>query len=252
MMSSRDDVQLGMLRRSRVLKMLAAFGSSILAGCGGGGSSSTVPTTAATTTATTTTTSSSCAETVEGEIGPYFADDSAAGFNRSNILTNIDGTSAQAGIPLTLNVQVYDSEKSCAAVAGAQVDIWQCNAEGVYSDESSESTTGTSWLRGYQLTSASGVVTFTTIVPGWYAGRTTHIHLRVRSAYSEASSTNDGTIDAINSSVAPYSQHGTDPTTNANDHVYTPETKGTTLLSIAGDTASGYTATFSVGLPITA
>ena len=55
---------------------------------------------------------------LEGEIGPYFADDSAAGFNRSSILANIDGTSPQTGIPLTLKVYVYDTENNYAAVAG--------------------------------------------------------------------------------------------------------------------------------------
>jgi protocatechuate 3,4-dioxygenase beta subunit len=212
----------------------------------------------------TVTVTASTAHTVtpEGEIGPYFTDDSATGYNRSNILTNLDGTSQQAGIPLTLKIYVYDTENSNAALAGAQVDIWHCNASGVYSNEASESTTGQSWLRGYQLTDATGLVTFTTIVPGWYAGRTTHIHLRVRSKYSEASSTTDGTnttqvffpqtnINYINSNVASYNSHGTNSTTNANDHVYTPETQGTTLLTLSGDYTSGFTSTFAVYLPIT-
>ncbi len=165
-------------------------------------------------------------------------------------------------MPLTLSIYVRDSEKSCAAVAGVQVDIWQCNAYGVYSDESSENTSSQSWLRGYQITDANGLVTFTTIVPGWYAGRTTHIHLRVRSSYSEASSTSDGTnttqlffpqavIDTINTTVAPYNSHGTDPTTNAGDHVFTPETQGATLLSLTGSVTAGYAASFTVDLPIT-
>ena len=139
------------------------------------------------------------------------------------------------------------------------MDIWHCNALGVYSNESSESTLGQSWLRGYQLTDATGLVTFTTIVPGWYQGRATHVHLRVRSKYDEASSTSDSTnttqvffpqatLDAIYTSVTPYSTKGMDTTTNLADHVYTPETE----VPLVGSAASGYAATFSIYLPITA
>ena len=107
----------------------------------------------------------------------HFVDDSATGYLRSNVLSNLDGSSTQTGVPLTLNIHVYDSKNSCAAMQNVQVDIWSCNAAGVYSAESSESTVGQSWLRGYQLTDANGLVTFQTIIPGWYSGRTNHIHL---------------------------------------------------------------------------
>lgn len=241
----------------------STLGALVLAGCGGGGSTTSMGTTAPTGTTTgTTTTVTAHALTPEGEIGPYFTDDSASGYNRSVITSNLDGTNTQAGVPLTLKVYVYDAENSNAPLAGAQVDIWHCNALGVYSNESSESTSGQSWLRGYQLTDANGLVTFTTIVPGWYQGRATHIHLRVRSKYDEASSTSDGTnttqvffpqatLDAIYTSVAPYSTKGVDTTTNIADHVYTPETKAETEVPLVGNAASGYTATFSVYLPIT-
>jgi protocatechuate 3,4-dioxygenase beta subunit len=202
-----------------------------------------------------------CAVTDEGEIGPYFADDSASGFNRSNVLSNVDGSSPQSGIPLKLDITVVDTKKNCAPYANAQVDVWHCNAEGVYSDLAAESTSSETWLRGFQLTDASGKVTFETIIPGWYSGRTTHIHLRVRSSYSEASSTSDGTnttqlffdqtlIDAMSTSVAAYSSKGKNPTTNATDRVYSEEVDGTTLLALTGDDANGYTASVTIGLPI--
>src|SRR5262249_40310184 len=122
-----------------------------------------------------------------------FGADGGRGFNRSDIRSNIDGSSIQTGIPLTLTITVVDSENSCIGLQNAQVDIWHCNADGVYSGEDVENTVGLTWLRGYQLTDSEGQVTFTTIFPGWYQGRTTHIHLRVRSKYSAASSTSDGT-----------------------------------------------------------
>jgi protocatechuate 3,4-dioxygenase beta subunit len=205
--------------------------------------------------------SASCAETPEGEVGPYFADDSADGFNRSNILSNLDGSSTQVGVPLTLSITVLDSEKGCTPYAGAQIDIWHCNAAGVYSDIAGEGTSTEQWLRGYQLTDTNGQVTFTTIVPGWYAGRTTHIHLRLRTSYDEGSATDDGTnttqcffdqtfVDTLDTTVAPYSAEGQNPTTNAGDRVYAQQENGANQLVLAGDTTTGYTTSITIYVPI--
>jgi protocatechuate 3,4-dioxygenase beta subunit len=207
----------------------------------------------------TVTAAASCSETLEGEEGPYFVDDSATGYNRSNILSNLDGSDIQEGVPLTLTLYVFDSEKSCAAMQNVQIDIWHCNASGIYSDESVESTVGQTWLRGYQVTDSSGKVQFTTIIPGWYQGRTTHIHLRLRSSYD--STDNGGTntmqlffdqtlIDTLATTVSPYSSEGKNPTTNASDHVYPGEENGTTLLTLAGSTSEGYVGSFNIYLPI--
>ena len=244
------------LSRRQAIGILAVAGAGAILGCGGG-----TKTTASTTTSTTTTANSSCTVTPEGEEGPYFVDDSAAGFARSDIRSNLDGSNTQSGIPLTLSVSVYDSENGCVAMPNVQVDIWHCNASGVYSAEDVEDTSGETWLRGYQLTDSNGLATFVTIVPGWYAGRTTHIHLRVRSSYD--STTTGGTnttqlvfpqdvIDSISTTISPYSGEGTNPTTNASDHVYTGEVSGATLLTLTGDTSHGFTATCKLNLPITA
>jgi hypothetical protein len=202
----------------------------------------------------------SCGASLEGEEGPYFVDDSATGYLRTNILSNLDGTNTQTGVPLALTIYVFDSKNSCAPMQGVQVDIWHCNGLGIYSAESVESTTGESWLRGYQITDATGKVEFSTIIPGWYEGRTTHIHLRFRSTYDDTDTGGTNTmqlffdqtlIDTINTTVAPYSTEGTNSTTNANDHVYTPEEGGTTLLTMTGSTSAGYSATFNADMPIT-
>jgi protocatechuate 3,4-dioxygenase beta subunit len=202
-----------------------------------------------------------CAVTPEGEIGPYFSDDSDSRFNRTNITANLDGTSVQEGIPLTLTITIIDVDAGCVPYVNAQVDIWHCNSSGVYSDQASESTTTEQWLRGYQLTDAKGQVTFNTVIPGWYQGRTTHVHLRVRSSYSNASSTSDGTnttqlffdqtfVDTLDTTVTPYSAEGKNNTTNASDHVFTGETKGANLLSLVGNDTSGYVASVTIGIPI--
>lgn len=200
-----------------------------------------------------------CSETFEGEEGPYFVDDSATGYLRSNIVTNLDGTNEQTGIPLSLTIYVYDAKNNCAAIQGVQVDIWHCNARGVYSAEASESTTGQSWLRGYQITDSTGKVQFTTIIPGWYQGRTTHIHLRLRSTYDESDNSGTNTmqlffdqtlVDTIDTTIAPYSSEGKNSTTNASDRVYSQQEEGTTLMTMTGNTTDGYTASFNVYLPI--
>ena len=200
-----------------------------------------------------------CTQTLEGEEGPYFVDDSATGYKRSNILTNLDGSDSQSGVAFTLTLYVYDSENSCTAMENVQVDIWHCNASGIYSAESSEATSSQSWLRGYQITDSTGKVQFTTILPGWYSGRTTHIHLRLRSTYDSSSSGGTNTmqlffdqtlIDTLATSVSPYSSEGSNPTTNATDRVYSDQEDGTTLMTLSGSTTAGYTASFNIYLPI--
>jgi protocatechuate 3,4-dioxygenase beta subunit len=122
-----------------------------------------------------------------------------------------------------------------------------------------ESTVGESWLRGYQISDASGKVQFTTILPGWYSGRTTHIHLRLRSSYDSTDNSGTNTmqlffdqtlIDTLATSVSPYSAEGTNSTTNASDRVYSQEENGTTLLTLTGSNSAGYTTSFNVYLPI--
>jgi protocatechuate 3,4-dioxygenase beta subunit len=205
---------------------------------------------------------SACTPAPEGEVGPYFADDSDPRFNRSNILSNLDGSNTQGGVPLTLTIFVLDATNGCLPYAGAQVDIWHCNASGVYSDEASQNSASDQWLRGYQVTDTTGKVTFATIMPGWYPGRTTHIHLRLRSSHSEAAGLSDGSNttqlffeqsvdDDLATQVAPYNAEGKNPTTNASDHVYSQEESGANQLVLSGDATGGYVATVTLFLPIT-
>src|SRR5215475_13365205 len=229
------------LSRRAALRLMGGA-AAVVAGGIGVACNATKSSTSTTTTTGTGTTDSTCSITPEGEEGPYFVDDSATGFNRANLLSNLDGTETQAGIPFTLNIYVYDTQNSCAAMSGVQVDIWHCNALGVYSDEDVESTVGETWLRGYQLTNSLGLATFTTIVPGWYQGRTTHIHLRLRSTYDSTSTGGTNTmqlffdqtlIDTLDTTVSPYSSEGQNSTTNASDHVYAGEEEGTTLMTVS-------------------
>ena len=109
----------------------------------------------------------SCAQTAEQTEGPYYFD---ADSIRSDIREGRPGT------PLVLALRVRGGD-DCAAVENAIVDIWHCDAGGVYSGFGSGE--GERFLRGAQATNEDGIARFTTIYPGFYQGRTVHIHAKV-------------------------------------------------------------------------
>ena len=112
--------------------------------------------------------------TPEETEGPYFVEEH---LNRSDIRLDPTDKSMQAGHPLELSLNVSQLRNSALTpVTGAIVDIWHCNALGYYSDVQQQSTVGRKFLRGSQAADKNGNVKFTTIYPGWYAGRTVHIH----------------------------------------------------------------------------
>lgn len=209
--------------------------------------------------------SATCGTTIPSVTeGPYWTDDSASGYNRSTITSDIAGTNTQTGVALTLTLYIYDRKNSCAAMESVQVDIWHCNASGIYSGVKNSTNgngadyTSQSWLRGYQLSDSTGMVKFVTIIPGWYSGRTTHIHMRLRSTYDTSSDGSTNTaqlffdqtfIDTLDTTVSPYSSSGKNTVTNAGDSIYNSE-GGTTLLSVSGSASAGYAASFSIYLPL--
>ena len=111
----------------------------------------------------------SCVLAPEMTEGPYYVEGDKV---RRNI------TEGKAGVPLTLRLGVVDVS-TCKPIKGAAVDIWHCDAGGVYSATSMQSTEGLTFLRGIQRTDKNGIAIFKTIYPGWYQGRTVHVHLKV-------------------------------------------------------------------------
>jgi protocatechuate 3,4-dioxygenase beta subunit len=126
-----------------------------------------------------------CVLTPEQTEGPYFVD---VRLNRSDIRADVrSGPGAgvvAAGVPLALALRVLDTGAGCRPVAGALVDIWHCDAAGVYSDavDPGFDSRGHTFLRGYQVSGSDGVLRFLTIYPGWYRGRAVHIHFKVRTS----------------------------------------------------------------------
>lgn len=157
--------------------------------------------------------------------GPYFVDED---LNRADIRTDPSDNSTQAGMPLVLSLDLKKLV-NCAEVplTGAYIDIWHCNAAGVYSDVAAQNSTGKKFLRGYLPTDRHGKVQFITVYPGWYQGRAVHIHAKIRIFDGESESyefTSQFFFDeAFTDEVytaAPYSQRGTRDTRNTNDGIY--------------------------------
>ena len=111
----------------------------------------------------------SCVLAPEMTEGPYYVEGDKV---RRNI------TEGKSGVPLALRLGVVDVS-TCRPIRGAAVDIWHCDAGGVYSATSMQDTEGLTFLRGIQRTDRNGIAIFKTIYPGWYQGRTVHIHLEV-------------------------------------------------------------------------
>src|SRR5438874_13247857 len=211
--------------------------------------------------------------------GPYWIDEL---LRRSDIRANTSSASSNAGatqegVPLALQVNVFDADNGNKAVTGAHVDIWHANAYGLYSDEGSQqvgggttasNTKGQNFLRGYQVTGVDpglssspvdGQVSFKTIWPGWYSGRTIHIHVRVRTYdtggnvatnYTTQIFFTDAANNAVLSGAAPYNTRTptADPTTDENDNVLTSSARATNIVPVTGSIANGYDAKFDIHL----
>jgi protocatechuate 3,4-dioxygenase beta subunit len=236
--------ELGGLRISR-RKVLGTFGAITLVSCGGSGSSGTSTSSSGTSTGSGGSGSLSCVVTPSATEGPYFVDET---LNRSDLTSDTTDGNVLTALPLALQISVYRvSSGACTPLSGAQVDVWHADAGGVYSDIQAQNTVGQTFLRGYQLTDSSGAANFTTIYPGWYPGRTAHIHFKVRSGNFEFTSQwfMDEDINDLVYSAAPYNSRGQRTTRNDNDGIY----NSTLLLPLTRDSANvGYVGTYSLGL----
>ena len=256
-----DDKPVGMiLSRRDALKILGLGGAAFLVSCAAPELTETLVPTSILPASTSTPipdAALSCVVRPELTIGPYFVDDQ---LNRSDIRSEPSDGSIKEGIPLTIAIGVYDvASNSCKPIEGAQVDIWHCDAQGVYSGVSDQSfnTVGQKFLRGYQLTDSTGKVEFTTIYPGWYSGRTVHIHFMIRTTGADGQAYEfvsqfffaEALSDQVYS-VQLYAAKGQRNTLNASDAIYNSG-GDQLLLDVTGDNASGYAASINIGLDLT-
>jgi protocatechuate 3,4-dioxygenase beta subunit len=159
-----------------------------------------------------------------------------------------DIRAGRPGTPLALKLGVANVA-TCKAIKGAAVDVWHADAGGDYSDEQQNNTVGQTFLRGVQKTNAAGLASFTTIYPGWYPGRTVHIHVKVHIGGNVVHTGQLFFDDALTDKVftkAPYSSRPNRSTRNANDSIYV--NGGSRSLLTVKKRGSGYVASIWMGV----
>ena len=195
-----------------------------------------------------------CVVQPEQTEGPYFVDQQ---LNRPDIRVEPSTGAVSPGERLALAVTVSQiTGGACRPLPGAMVDVWQCDAKGVYSGVADRrfNTVGQKVLRGVQASDPNGIARFTTIYPGWYSGRTVHIHFKIRTtteagAYEFTSQWyfDDVLTDRVLADPR-YARTGTRDTYNANDGIF--RDGGTQLMLAPTRTDEGLQASFNIGLDL--
>lgn len=201
-----------------------------------------------------------CKADTESTAGPY-PNISAA--ERRDLRANTSGnTTPKSGAPLTLRLRVLDLENNCTPIPGAVVDIWSCEATGLYSSYAPFGTQGQNFCRGYQKTGADGVAEFLTLFPGSYSGRALHIHFSIQSAARNTRPNDDGrnlpdvfvaqlyfnaaTADEVFRSFPIY-QQGAPRTRNEADSIYASDGGAGYIVQVS-KSGNAYTGTIDVGV----
>jgi protocatechuate 3,4-dioxygenase beta subunit len=169
--------------------------------------------------------------------GPYY-------FNPN--LVRQDITEGRPGMPFRMAITVINYD--CDPIPNVLVDIWHCDKDGVYSGFGG--TTGQTFMRGIQPTDAAGVAVFDTIYPGWYPGRATHIHFKVRLTSVSYVTSQYCFLDSVNNAVYAtplYVGRGPNPTTNALDNIFhNPNPQYLVMTAAPG--GAGYEGTYTIGI----
>jgi protocatechuate 3,4-dioxygenase beta subunit len=180
----------------------------------------------------------SCILSPEQTEGPYYIDGEKV---------RRDITEGKAGVALTLRTTVVDAS-TCKAIKGAAVDVWHCDALGVYSGFGSGARSRT-FLRGIQRTDGKGLAVFETLYPGWYQGRTVHVHVKVHLGGTVVHTGQlyfpEGVTDAVYNR-SPYRSRPDRTTRNADDSVFVNGGKRSMLT--LRKSGSGYVAAITMGV----
>ena len=219
--------------------------------------SSTTDTTSGTSTSTGGTSATTCSTTPTETEGP-FPTKSPSTLVKSNIVGD------RTGVAFTINIYIKNKNSSCVALAGALVDIWHCDKDGYYSEYGGTSMqtvdyTAVHFLRGRQTTDSNGLVTFTSIFPGWYQSRATHIHVHIYNssgtsllvtqiAFPEGSSSAVATVNGSGGTTYGYTKGMTGYTYNASDSVFTDDSTGLETATVSGSLSGGYTLAHTINV----
>ncbi|WP_030160017.1 intradiol ring-cleavage dioxygenase [Glycomyces sp. NRRL B-16210] len=210
------------------------------------------------------------AEIPEETAGPYPGDGSngadvleQSGVVRSDIRSSFGtGTATAEGVPMTLELTVYDLANGNARFEGVAVYVWHCDRDGEYSMYA-EGLEEENYLRGVQIADADGLVSFTSVFPACYDGRWPHIHFEV---YPDEASIADSANAIATSQVAlpqdvcdtVYAESGYERSAENfarvsldSDNVFGDDGGESQLAAVSGDVAGGYTVSLPVGVDTT-
>ena len=145
---------------------------------------------------------------------------------------------------MLINLTIQNTNNNCAPLPNALVDIWHCDAQCNYSEYNGQldgDFTNENFLKGRQVTDRNGNVSFISIFPGWYPGRTPHIHLEVKGSDGSSLLVTQISwdINISNTVYATDGYNGNADTNNSNDGIVSDAN----LADISGDTTNGYTLT---------
>jgi|SRR5438874_3308964 len=179
-------------------------------------------------------------------------------------LTRSDIRDDRTGVAFTVTINVRNTNNSCAALAGVIVDIWHCDKDGYYSEYGgsgmqSINYTAVHFLRGRQVTDTNGQVTFTSIFPGWYSGRATHIHVHVfdsagnslmitQISFPEGSASAVATVNGSGGVAYGYTKGMSSYTYNASDNVFADDTSEIEVATVTGSLSNGYLLTKTINV----
>jgi protocatechuate 3,4-dioxygenase beta subunit len=194
---------------------------------------------------------SACFLTPQETEGPYY-------FNANLLRQDIrqDTTTGVIKTGLQLNMAFTVIDFNCNPIPNVLVDIWHADKDGIYSGYANQpggiSTVGQTFLRGIQMTNVNGQCSFVSIYPGWYPGRVTHVHFKVRLTSTTYVTSQFAFPDAINTAVynTPlYVAHGQNSITNATDSIFQNANPENQVMAVTPNaTTGGYDGTFTIGI----
>ena len=189
-----------------------------------------------------------CVLTPQATGGPFYFDTNRI---RQDIVED------RIGAPLRMTVRVMSVDDGCAPLKDALVDLWHTDAGGAYSgypdQPGGQDTSGQTFLRGIQVTDADGVAMFDTIYPGWYPGRTVHIHFKVHYGNNTYATSQfyfpDDFTDVVYTRM-PYRDRPNRTTRNADDSVLRGDPAERNLLASVAEDGDGYFGAITVGVTV--
>lgn len=234
------------MNRRNLIKSLGVLGAGSLLPAGRAGATGR--------SVTGTTAAGECVLIPQETAGPYALD-----LSQNAAMFRQDVTEGGAGTPLNLTFTVVNVNNDCAPVPNVRVDIWHCNSDGYYSGFANQtgylgtkSYVGETFFRGIQLSDSNGEAHFTTIYPGWYPGRVTHIHFQVFLSSMLAATSQLAFPESLNTEVyntVPYTAHGQNPTKNTTDGVFADSNNTQyQIVNIVENGSGGYDAALTVGI----